>query len=72
HCMKWLTEAIQESITSIPTIFDQFCQKKLQGFLEFVAMQTSLSVAVKAKLIKLVEMIISLHTPNCRGNIMKP
>ncbi|CAF1411589.1 unnamed protein product [Rotaria sp. Silwood1] len=70
HCMKWLTEAIQESIPSIPTIFDQFCQKKLQGFLEFVAMQTSLSVAVKAKLIKLVEMIISLHTPNCRGLIL--
>ncbi|CAF2758274.1 unnamed protein product [Rotaria sp. Silwood2] len=70
QCIKWLEEALQESMPSAPTTFDKFCQRKLEEFHEFAAIQVSFSAPVKAKLAKLVEMIVNLHTLNCRGLIL--
>jgi hypothetical protein len=69
--MQWLEETLQESAASKPTPFDISCQKKLEEFRECVAMRLSSSAPLKAKLQKLVDMIIHLHTHDCRGNILK-
>jgi hypothetical protein len=69
--MQWLEETLQESTASKPTQFDAFCQKKLQEFREHVAIYQSRSHPLKAKLQKLIDMIIYLHAPGCRGNIIK-
>jgi hypothetical protein len=70
--MQWLEEVIQESTATKPTSFDTFCQKKLDEFRDCVSRQVSSSGPLKAKLQKLVDMIINLHSPGCRGNILKP
>ncbi|CAF1045185.1 unnamed protein product [Rotaria sordida] len=70
ECIKWLIEALEESKPSIPTTLDKFCQQKLEEFHELVAMQISCSVPIKAKLKKLIEMIICLHSSHCRGLIL--
>jgi hypothetical protein len=65
--MQWLEEILQESAPTEPTPFDVFCQKKLKEFRDCAAKQISRSVPVKAKLQKLVDMIVYLQGPNCRG-----
>jgi hypothetical protein len=71
QCVKRLEDVLQESTPSKPTPFDIFCQKKLAEFRQFLAMEISRSAPIKPKLNKLVDMIVALHTPGCRGNISK-
>jgi len=69
--MEWLEEVLLESTAAKPTQFDIFCQKKLEEFRECVRKQIKSSDPLKPKLQKLVDMIINLHAPGCRGNISK-
>jgi hypothetical protein len=71
QCIRWFEEGLQKSMASKPTPFDTFCQKKLEEFRECVAIQMSRSGPLKAKLQKLIDMIINLHTPGSRGNPIK-
>ena len=68
--MQRLEEVLKNSAPTKPTQFDIFCQKKLKEFRDCVQRQISPSVPIKAKLQKLVDMIVYLHTSNCRGNYM--
>jgi hypothetical protein len=68
QCIQWLEEHLQESMASKPTSFDVFCQNKLKEFHECVTIQLSRSISLKAKLQKLVDLIINLHVSDCRGN----
>jgi hypothetical protein len=68
--MQWLEEDLQQTPPTKPTPFDVFCQKKLNEFRDCVAKQISCSVSPKAKLRKLVNLILTLHGPDCRGNII--
>ncbi|CAF3376015.1 unnamed protein product [Rotaria socialis] len=70
ECIQWLIEGLKESTAGNPTQFDKFCRIKSDEFLKFVTIQISNSIEVKAKLKKLVEMIIYLHTGNCRGLVL--
>jgi hypothetical protein len=67
--MERLEEVLTEAMPSTPTPFDIFCRKKLNEFRDCVTMQLSRTGPLKAKLQKLVDMIIYLHAPGCRGNI---
>jgi hypothetical protein len=69
--MQRLEQVLEGTAPAKPTPFDVFCQKKLNEFRACVKKEISRSAPVKAKLQKLVELIISLHAPDCRGNIMK-
>lgn len=62
---------MEESKASKPTEFDAFCQKKIREFRQFVTKLISVGAPVKAKLQKLIVMIIALHTPGSRGKTRK-
>lgn len=70
QCIERLTNDVTEAAASNPTQMDTFCRKKSDEFLQYVGMEMSRSLPPKAKLIKLVEKIIDLHTPDCRGIII--
>ena len=69
--MKWLEQMLRRSTATVPTPFDEFCQKKLEEFRTNVAMTMSTEVPIKAKLNQLVGLIVRLHEPGCRGNYLK-
>ncbi|UJR31193.1 hypothetical protein I4U23_018699 [Adineta vaga] len=70
QCMERLEEVLQDCSPSNPTAFQAFCQKKLNELHAHVAKQISLNAPPKLKLQKLVEVLISLHAPNCRGLVL--
>ena len=65
--MERLEQILQSSSPSKPTPFDIFCQQKLNEFRHLAKNQISSKAPAQAKLQKLVELIESLHAPNCRG-----
>lgn len=67
ECIEWLEDKLKVSMASSPIPFDQFCQEKINEFLQTAKAQMSSSSVVKSKLKKLISLIIALHTSNSRG-----